>query len=505
MSPVWANRAPAAANPILTLANIGKRFAGVHALQDVSIELRGQEIHALVGENGAGKSTLIKIAGGNLRPDSGQIVFRGKEISLYSPAHARALGISVIYQELTVLPHMTVAENIFLGSLPTRGPGFVDWPVLKKNAMRALERLGFTLDLEMPAGHLPIGLQQMVEIAKSLAANADLIIMDEPTSSLSYHEAEKLWEVVRELKRQGKTIVFVSHRLEDVFALAERVTVLRDGHKVATEAVSQLTPDRLVSLMVGRELHETRALTTGPPGQRMLEVRGVSRRGSFSDISFVAHSGEIVGFAGLVGSGRTEAMRAIVGADRPDAGSVTVNATPLELGNPRLAIRAGMGFVPENRKDQALFLQMSVLENIALPGSSRGGLRLIDQAADLRTATEFVNRLNIVTASLNQMVANLSGGNQQKVVLARWLALKPKVLIVDEPTRGIDVGAKAEIHEFLRLLARQGMAIVFVSSELPEILLLSDRILVMRDGRMVAEVKADEANQELVGSYVLGL
>ena len=231
----------------------------------------------------------------------------------------------------------------------------------------------------------------------------------------------------------------------------------------------------------------------------------MSRRGSFSDISFVARSGEIVGFAGLVGSGRTEAMRAIVGADRPDAGSVTVNATPLELGNPRLAIRAGMGFVPENRKDQALFLQMSVLENIALPGSSRGGLRLIDQAADLRTATEFVNRLNIVTASLNQMVANLSGGNQQKVVLARWLALKPKVLIVDEPTRGIDVGAKAEIHEFLRLLARQGMAIVFVSSELPEILLLSDRILVMRDGRMVAEVKADEANEELVGSYVLGL
>jgi len=237
----------------------------------------------------------------------------------------------------------------------------------------------------------------------------------------------------------------------------------------------------------------------------MLKVRGLSRRGSFSDISFVAHSGEIVGFAGLVGSGRTEAMRAIVGADRPDAGSVTVNATLLELGNVRLAIRAGIGFVPENRKDQALFLQMSVLENIALPGSRTGGLRLIDQAADLRTATEFVSRLNIVTASLNQMVANLSGGNQQKVVLARWLALKPKVLIVDEPTRGIDVGAKAEIHEFLRQLARQGMAIVFVSSELQEFLLLSDRILVMRDGRVVAELKSDQADQELVGSYVLGL
>ena len=504
MNPV-SERTPGPNTPILRLANIGKHFGGIHALQDVSIEFRSQEIHALVGENGAGKSTLIKIAGGNLRPDSGQIQYRGVETTLYNPADARALGISVIYQELTVLPHMTVAENIFLGSLPTRGPGFVDWPVLKVNARRVLERLGFTLDLDMVAGNLPIGLQQMVEIAKSLAADADLIIMDEPTSSLSYHEAERLWQVVRELKRQGKTIVFVSHRLEDVFALAERVTVLRDGHKVATEAVGELTRDRLVRLMVGRELHETRAFTTRTPGKRMLVVKDLSRRGSFSDVSFVADSGEIVGFAGLVGSGRTEVMRAVVGADRADVGSIIVNSTSLELGNVRLAIRAGIGFVPENRKDQALFLQMSVLENIALPGTGEGGLYPIDRAADLRTASEFVGRLNIVTASLNQMVANLSGGNQQKVVLARWLALKPKVLIVDEPTRGIDVGAKAEIHEFLRQLARQGVAIVFVSSELPEILLLSDRILVMRDGRIVAEAQADQANQELVGSYVLGL
>jgi len=505
MIPVLVDQTQAAATPILSLTSIGKRFGGTRALEDVSIEVRVEEIHALVGENGAGKSTLIKIAGGNLRPDSGQIAFKGKEISLYSPAQARALGISVIYQELSVIPYMTVAENILLGSLPTRGPGLVDWPMLRQTAKGALERLGFTLDLEMPAGRLPIGLQQMVEIAKSLAANADLIIMDEPTSSLSYHEAERLWEVVHELKRQGKSIVFVSHRLEDVFALAERVTVLRDGHKVATEAVGQLTPDRLVSMMVGRELHETRMLTTPAPGQQMLEVTGLSRRGSFSDISFVAHSGEIVGFAGLVGSGRTEVMRAIFGADRPDTGGVIVDGARLAPGNPRLAIRAGIGFVPENRKEQALFLQMSVLENIALPGSGKGGLHLIDQPADLRTATEFVSRLNIITASLDQVVANLSGGNQQKVVLARWLALKPKVLIVDEPTRGIDVGAKAEIHDFLRLLARQGMAVVFVSSELPEILLLSDRILVMRDGGLVAEVKADQANQELVGSYVLGL
>jgi rhamnose transport system ATP-binding protein len=458
---------PAARTPILTLAQISKRFGGIRALEDVSLELANQEIHALVGENGAGKSTLAKIVGGNLRPDSGQIVFKGKEISLHNPAQARALGISVIYQELTVIPQMTIAENIFLGALPVRGPGFVDWSVLMQRASQTLAQLGLTLDLQMPAAHLPIGLQQMVEIAKSLAARADLIIMDEPTSSLSHYEAERLREVVRELKRQSKTIVFVSHRLEDVFALAERVTVLRDGHRVCTKPVNQLTPDRLVSLMVGRELHETRGLVTEAPGRRLLEVTGLARRGGFSDISFVAHSGEIVGFAGLVGSGRTEVMRAIVGADRPDAGRVMVDGIPLEAGDPRRAIRAGVGFVPENRKEQALFLQMSVEENIVLPGSGRGALHMIDQAADLRTTSEFVERLKIVAASVDQPVVNLSGGNQQKVVLARWLAVKPKVLMVDEPTRGIDVGAKAEIHEFMRLLARQGMAIVFVSSELP--------------------------------------
>jgi ABC-type sugar transport system ATPase subunit len=496
--------APPNSTPILRLANIGKRFGGTHALDDVSIELKDREIHALVGENGAGKSTLIKIIGGNLHPDAGQMIFRGKEISLRSPSAARALGISVIYQELTVLPHMTVAENISLGSFPTRG-GFVDWPLLRRNAASVLERLGFALDPEMPAGQLPIGLQQMVEIAKSLAANADLIIMDEPTSSLSYHEAERLWQVVRQLKLQGKTIVFVSHRLEDVFALAERVTVLRDGHKIASEAVGQLTRDRLVSLMVGRTLDESRSSLTRPLGRRVLEVRGLSRQGSFSDVSFSACSGEIVGFAGLIGSGRTEVMRAIVGADQAGAGSVTVDGIPLALGNPRVAVRAGIGFVPENRKDQALFLQMSVLENMALPGVSRAGLQLLDHAAERLMVADFVRRLKIVTASVHQAVAKLSGGNQQKVVLARWLALKPKVLIVDEPTRGIDIGAKAEIHELLRQLANQGMAIVLVSSELPEILLLSDRILVMRDGRVVTEVKAEDANQEQVGRYALGL
>jgi ABC-type sugar transport system ATPase subunit len=505
MIPVWTDQPSPADIPVLTLAHISKRFGGIQALRDVSLELEAEEIHALVGENGAGKSTLVKIVGGNLRPDAGQIVFRGKEISLQSPAQARALGISVIYQELTVIPHMTVAENIFLGSLPTRGLGFVDWTALRQNAMRALSQLGLTLDLEMPAGRLPIGLQQMVEIAKSLAAHASLIIMDEPTSSLSYHEAERLGEVVRELKGHGKTIVFVSHRLEDVFALAERVTVLRDGHKVATESMSQLTPERLVSLMVGRELHEIRSVATQATGQPILEVTDLTRRGSFSNITFVAHSREILGFAGLVGSGRTEVMRAIVGADRTDAGHVIIDGAPLRPGNPRQAIRAGIGYVPEDRTEQALFLQMSVEENIALPGSGRGCLHLIDEAADLQIAAEFVDRLKIAVASLDQLVVNLSGGNQQKVVLARWLAVKPKVLIVDEPTRGIDVGAKAEIHDFLRLLARRGMAIVFVSSELPEILFLSDRILVMREGHLVAETPADQANQETVGRYVLGL
>ena len=496
---------PAVASPILTLAKIGKRFGGIQALEDVSLELGNQEIHALVGENGAGKSTLAKIVGGNLRPDAGEIVFKGRRVSFHNPAQARAEGISVIYQELTVIPQMTIAENIFLGSLPTRGPGFIDWPVLREKAKRTLGELGLTLDLGMPAGQLPIGVQQLVEIAKSLAARVDLIIMDEPTSSLSYHEAERLREVVRELKRRGKTIVFVSHRLEEVFGLAERVTVLRDGRKVSTEPIGQLTRDRLVRLMVGRGLHETREAATTASARRLLEVTGLTRRGSFADINFAAYSGEILGFAGLVGSGRTEVMRAIVGADRPDAGRVMVDGRLVELGDARRAIRAGIGFVPENRKEQALFLQMSLLENIALPGAGSGALRLIDQGADLRTTADFVDRLKIAASSLEQTVINLSGGNQQKVVLARWLAVRPKVLIVDEPTRGIDVGAKAEIHEFLRVLARQGTTIVFVSSELPEILLLSHRILVMRDGRLVAEVAGDQASQEMLGGYVLGV
>ena len=492
-------------NPLLALAKIDKRFGGIHALQDVSLELAKQEIHALVGENGAGKSTLAKIIGGSLRPDAGQIVFKGKEVLFHNPAQAHAAGISVIYQELTVIPQMTIAENIFLGSLPTRGPGFMDWPVLREKAKRTLAELGLALDLEMPAGQLPIGLQQLVEIAKSLAARADLIIMDEPTSSLSYYEAERLREVVRELKKRGKTIVFVSHRLEEVFGLAERVTVLRDGRKVSTAPVAELTRDYVVSLMVGRKVNETRATTINTPGKLLLEVTGLTHRGSFADVNFTARSGEILGFAGLVGSGRSEIMRAIVGADRPDVGRVRVEGKLVEPGDPRRAIRAGIGFVPENRKEQALFLHMSLLENIALPGAGRGALSLIDDSADLRTAADFVKRLRIAAVSLDQTVMSLSGGNQQKVVLARWLALRPKVLIVDEPTRGIDVGAKAEIHEFLRLLARQGMAVVFVSSELPEILLLSNRILVVRDGRLVAEVAGDQASQEMVGGYVLGV
>jgi ABC-type sugar transport system ATPase subunit len=491
--------------PILSLSGVSKRFARVHALEAVSFDVLPGEIHALVGENGAGKSTLIKILGGNLGADEGTITLKGRDFAPRDPSQARAAGIAVIYQELTVIPYLSVAENIFLGALPANAIGIVDRQRLHRDARELLDHLGMDIDPAKPAGELAIGLQQMIEIAKSLAARADLLIMDEPTSSLSHREGERLWEVVAELRNSGKTVIFVSHKLDEVFAIANRVTVLRDGRKIATQLLADITPDQLVTMMVGHELHYEKAVHAAAPGPDILTVEGLERRGRFSGISFSVRAGEIVGFAGLVGAGRTEVMRAIFGADPADAGRVTVEGKELALGNPRRAIRAGIAYLPENRKEQALFLRMSLLENLALPASQTLSLGILDQAAESRRAADFVKRLRIVAASIGEEVIQLSGGNQQKVVLARWLAMQPKVLIADEPTRGIDVGAKAEIHDLLRSLARQGMAIIVVSSELPEILSLSNRILVMRGGRIVASLATEQASEEIVGGLAVGL
>jgi ABC-type sugar transport system ATPase subunit len=492
-------------DPILTLSALSKRFAGVLALDDVSLDVRAGEIHALVGENGAGKSTLIKILAGNQRADQGAIVFKGKAIAPRAPSEAREVGISAIYQELTVIPYLSVAENIFLGALPTNRWGIVEQRKLHDEARAVLSRLGMDMDPFTTAGELAIGHQQMVEIAKSLASRAELLIMDEPTSSLSHHEAERFWRVIEELRKGGKTIIFVSHKLDEVFGVANRVTVLRDGRKIATRSLQEVNPDQLVTMMVGHEVHYQRAAQCSSFGRDALVVTGLERRGKFSGVGFTARAGEIVGFAGLVGAGRTEVMRAIFGADRADAGRVLVEGKALHLGDPRRAIRAGIAYLPENRKEQALFLRMSVLENLSLPGSQSGAFGVLDRTAEAKRAAQFIARLRIVTASFEEDVVKLSGGNQQKVVLARWLATMPKILIVDEPTRGIDVGAKAEIHELLRGLAREGVAVIVVSSELPEVLALSDRILVMRSGRIVADVPAASASEVTIGALAVGL
>jgi ABC-type sugar transport system ATPase subunit len=501
MSPEGNEQSPA---PILTIDGLSKRFAGVHALEDISFDVVAGEIHALVGENGAGKSTLIRILAGNLRSDRGSIVFKGRKVPLQNPSEARAAGIAVIYQELTVIPQLSVAENIFLGALPTNAGGFVEWNRLNSAARAVLDHLGMDIDPAKPAGGLAIGLQQMVEIAKSLAARADLLIMDEPTSSLSHRETERLWRVIAELRRAGTTIIFVSHKLDEVFRMADRVTILRDGRKVATRPLAELTAEQMVAMMVGRQLKYARPTHANLPGGEMLSVTGLARNGRFAEIDFTVRAGEIVGFAGLVGAGRTEVMRGIFGADRIDAGAVAVEGRPLPLGDPRHAIAAGLGYLPENRKDQALFLAMSVLENMSLPSSLTRHLGFLNRPAEIHRTEELVVRLHIVTSSIDKVVAQLSGGNQQKVILARWLAISPKVLIVDEPTRGVDVGAKAEIHELLRALTRQNVAVVVVSSEMHEILSLSDRIFVMRGGRIVGEFSAGEATEERIGALALG-
>jgi len=492
-------------NSLLRLTGLTKHFGGVHALEDVTFDVLLGEIHALVGENGAGKSTLIKILAGNLRADRGAIFFKNREIAPRTPAQARAIGISVIYQELTIIPQLSIAENIFLSALPTTLLGFVDRQRLFRDARAMIKRLGLELDPASRAGDLAIGLQQMVEIAKSLAAHTDLLVMDEPTSSLSHREAERLWEVVRDLRRDGQTIIFVSHKLDEVFSISDRITVLRDGRRVATHNTREISSDQLISSMVGRELRYCKAVSTHELGQDLLVVQGLQRRGRFSDISFAVRAGEIVGFAGLVGAGRTDVARSIFGADRADGGRVFVGGRELTLGKPREAISAGIGFVPENRKEQALFIQMSVLENLALPDSRTLFMGVLDRDKEQARAADAVRQLRIVASSVYDDVAQLSGGNQQKVVLARWLALRPKILIVDEPTRGIDVGAKAEIHELLRTFARQGLAVVVVSSELPEILALSDRIFVMRGGRIVAEIASKDASETVVGSLAVGV
>ncbi|MCX7682204.1 MAG: sugar ABC transporter ATP-binding protein [Anaerolineae bacterium] len=491
------------------MEGISKAFPGVQALSNVDLELAPGEVLALVGENGAGKSTLMKILSGAYRKDTGRIFISGQEVEISGPRHAQQLGIAIIYQEFNLAPNQSVAANIFMAREPRR-PGlgclFVDRRRMESEAQKLLDRIGARISATTLVRHLSVAERQMVEIAKALAVDARIIIMDEPTSALGEEEVESLFEVVRTLKEQGIGIIFITHRLEEVFRIADRVVVLRDGARVGSMPIGEATPEKVIQWMVGREVGDLFQKKKAEIGAPLLEVRGLTRRGVVENVSFTLRRGEILGFAGLVGAGRTETVRLIFGADPKDSGEILIEGKPVTITSPRDALAAGIGLVPEDRGNHGLVLTLSVLENIVLPSLDRHTrLRVwLDRLGLLKTAQEFVNKLNIRIAQLQQKAMFLSGGNQQKTVVAKWLALRPRILIMDEPTRGIDVGAKAEIHALMSQLAQEGIGIIMVSSELPEILGMSDRILVMSEGRVAAILDREEATQELIMAYASG-
>ena len=485
-------------NNTFRMEGISKAFPGVQALKDVTFEVNRGEIHALVGENGAGKSTLMKILTGALSLDEGQIVLRSRPVEIGSPADAQALGISMIHQELSLISHLTVGQNIYLGREPrARMPGFIDWSALYRDAQQLLDRLNVKVNARAKVLGLSIAQQQMVEVAKALSLNADLIAMDEPTSALTERETEVLFDVMRSLKEQGVSLIFISHRLEEIFQVADRVTVLRDGQFIGTVPITELDEDHIVRMMVGRELGEMYPRTEGQRREVVLEADNLHDGRELHGVDLKLHRGEILGIAGLVGAGRTALAETLFGIRPAVAGEVRVEGRPVKLDSPGQAIRAGMGLVPEDRKLQGLFMNMTVRENIVLSAMDKvAAWGFVNFAAANQLAGDLVNKLDIRTPSLRQRIRNLSGGNQQKVIIARWLTLRPQVLILDEPTRGIDVGAKAEIHALMSQLVQEGVGVLMISSELPEVMGVSDRILVMHEGRITGEFTRDQATQD---------
>lgn len=490
--------------PILQMNHISKSFPGVRALDDVSLTVMPGEVHALMGENGAGKSTLMKTLAGAHHPDSGEIWLDGQQVTIDTPQRALDLGISIIYQELNLVPHLSIAENIFLGREPRLLPGWVDSGKMQREAQALMDSLGMGLDVRRQVGPLPVAQRQMVEIAKATSRGARIIAMDEPSATLTDHELENLWKLIERLTAQGVGVIYISHRMDEVFQIAQRVTVLRDGKSVGTGLIGELSREDILRLMVGREIDESFPKVTAPRGRPVLEVRGLSRRGVLHDINLTVHAGEVVALAGLVGSGRTEIARCVFGADRWSTGEMRVDSKQVTPRGPSDAIAAGIGFVTEDRKEQGVLLPMTIRENVSMASlravSSLGFVRSKAERAEARDA---VTRLRVRTPSVEQRVGNLSGGNQQKVVIAKWLQIHPKVLILDEPTRGIDVGAKREIYQIMNELTAQGVGILMISSELPEVLGMADRIIVVREGCIAGELDRADATQEKVGALAL--
>lgn len=490
---------------LVSMENIVKEFPGVRALDGASIEIRSGEVHALLGENGAGKSTLMKVLSGIYKMNSGRILYRGEEVEIDGPKAAQDLGISIIHQELNLMPHLTVAQNIFIGREPRRSRFFLDDQAINRMAEKELAKLRLKIDPRTKINGLTVAKQQMVEIAKALSFDSKVLVMDEPTAALTDTEIEDLFVIINELRASGVGIVYISHRLEELKAISDRITVLRDGQYVDTVQTASTSVDEVIRLMVGRTIYESAPElpedhATAPI---KLSVRNLNRGNALRDINFDLRKGEILGFSGLMGAGRTEVARAIFGADRIDSGTISIDGKEVTINTPEHAVKQGIGYLSEDRKRYGLTLGMDVQSNIVLAAYEKfvSAIGWVSQASITQVSRDYVEKLAIKTPTVHQKVKNLSGGNQQKVVISKWLTADTDILIFDEPTRGIDVGAKSEIYKLLNELAQQGKSIIMISSELPEILRMSHRILVMCEGRITGELSAEEASQEKIMTY----
>lgn len=493
-------------NPILSLEGIVKDFPGVRALSDVNLNLYPGEVTALVGENGAGKSTVVKVLTGIYQPDDGLIRLNGDAVTLSTPNDAAHLGITAIHQETVLFDDLSVAENIFIGHAPKARFGMVDWRAMNQQAKELLDRIGATINPTTLLRDLGIANKHMVAIARALSIDASVVIMDEPTAALSHKEIEELYLLVQQLKSDGKAILFITHKFDEIFRIADRYTVFRDGELVGDGFINKTNSAELVELMVGRAVDSVFPERTNELGDTILRVEGYSHPTEFDDINFSLKRGEILGFYGLVGAGRSECMQALFGITRPSSGKLLLNDKLVTLNSPADAIEHGLVYVPEDRGKQGAITALPIVDNIALPSlkttSNRGFVRMAQEYA---LAQQYTQRLELKAAALDQHVGELSGGNQQKVVIAKWLATQPAVIILDEPTKGIDIGSKAAVHTFMRELASQGLAVIMVSSEIPEIMGMSDRIIVMREGRQVAQIDSENVSPELLVREAAGI